>query len=203
MIRHVLALLLSAATLGGCAVNQTTAVRYYQAGEAALARGNLLHAREMFSRAFINTQLDHMGPEAEAQVLAKLGRVYGNLCQYEDAEKAFMQSIDASAKAFGASSTNSFPERLELAQLSYDIGQYEKSVAYFDQAFPYGIAVIEKNDAPSYVAIIKDYSDALARTGRPDRATEGMAKVKLLEGKVATQTVGKGGEYVRYPTSCK
>jgi len=128
-----------------------------------------------------------MGPEAEAQVLAKLGRVYGNLCQYEDAEKAFMQSIDASAKAFGASSINSFPVRLELAQFSYDIGQYEKSVAYFDQAFSYGIAVIEKYDAPSYVAITKDYSDALVRTGRPVRATEAMSKVKLLEGKAAAQ----------------
>jgi tetratricopeptide (TPR) repeat protein len=204
MIKHLLATLLVAALLSGCAapVNRHTATNYYQAGETALAQGNLAHARQMFSRALINARLGNMGPEAEGQVLAKLGRVFGNLCQYDEAEKAFSDAISVYSAAFGEKSPRFFPTRMELAQFSYDIGRYEKAVGYFDQAFPFGIAVIEKADPPGYVAIMKDYADALSRTGKADLAKQALSKAAAVEGKESGAKLTKGSEYVRYPSKC-
>src|SRR4051812_45172769 len=109
-MRH-LGIIIGLWLLTGCAnpINQRTAENYYSAGEQALARGDLPHAREMFSRALINAQLGHMGDAAEAQVLSKLGRVYGNLCEHDSAEKAFLEARDRYVKVYAGNPNLTFP----------------------------------------------------------------------------------------------
>ena len=188
----------------GCAINQHTANNYYVAGETALQQGNLLHAREMFSRALINARLGHVGPEGEGQVLYKLGRVYGNMCLPDDAEKAFTESITQYTKAYGENSTRLFPLKLELAQHAYDVGRYEKAVTYFDQALPLGETLYEQNDAAGYAAILKDYGDALSKTGKTEQSKATLAKVSAIESKVGASSVASAAQkYTRYPTLCK
>ncbi|NOT66322.1 MAG: tetratricopeptide repeat protein [Methylotenera sp.] len=199
-------LLVFALLISGCAnpINQRTANNYFIEGESAMQQGNLPHAREMFSRALINARIGHLGPEAEGQVLAKLGRVYGNMCQPDDAEKAFSESISQYSKAYGENSTRLFPLKLELAQHAYDVGRYEKAVTYFDQAFPFGAEMFEQADPAGYSAVMKDYADALSKTGKAEQAKAVLAKASTSESKVGSAKVSKNSaEYVRYPTQCK
>jgi tetratricopeptide (TPR) repeat protein len=204
-LRTIITLILLATALPGCAspINRQTATRYFQAGTTAMEQGNLPHAREMFSRALINARLGDMGADAEGQILKKLGQVTGNMCLQDDAEKAFTEAIAAYSRAYGESSKATFPIRLELAQFSYDVGRYEKAVVYFEQAFPFGIAILEKVDPVGYVAVMKDYADALSKTGKADQAKQTLQKVAEVDGKETTAKVAKGSEYVRYPSICR
>ena len=204
MIKQLATPLLITALLAGCAapINRHTAGNYYQAGETAMAQGDLPHARQMFSRALINARLGDMGPESEGQVLGKLGRVLGNMCQYDDAEKAFSDSIRAYASAYGEQSPRTLPSRIEIAQFSYDIGRYEKAVAYFDQAFPLGISILEENDPVGFAAIMTDYADALTKIGKAASAKQALSKVAEAQNKVSSVVLTKAKDYVRYPSKC-
>jgi len=194
-----------ATTLIGCAapINRHTATNYYQAGETAMTQGNLAHAREMFTRALINARLGNMGPEAEGQVLAKLGRVNGKHVPVRRRREGVYGGHICLLKGLRRIVGAHLPSAHELAQFSYDIGRYEKAVAYFDQAFPMGISVIEKADPAGYVAIMTDYADALSKTGQQQKSKEALAKAAALEGKEGTAKITKGAEYVRYPSSCR
>jgi tetratricopeptide (TPR) repeat protein len=161
------------------------------------------HAREMFSRALINAELGHMGDAAEAQVLSKLGRVYGNLCEYDSAEKALLGARDRYVKVHTGNPNLTFPIRAELAQFSYDVGRYAQAAQYFDEAFSVLDGRFKEIDPAAYVAFRKDYADTLSRVGKSDNAREVLAEAAALEGKSGTARVGKGADYVRYPTQCK
>ena len=185
--------------IAGCVnpVNQKTATNYYKAGEEALAQGNLPHAKEMFGRALVNARLGNMGPEAEASLLMKLGKINGNMCEYESAEKDFIDAILLYSKAYGEKSLGTFPSRIELAQFAYDIGWYEKSVTYYERALEIGGEKAKEANPTAFYEIIRDYSDALATTGKVQKAKE---YKKLLE---VNSTEKNSSDYVRYPKECK
>ena len=187
--------------VGACAapINRQTAQNYFEAGEVALARGNLPHAEEMFSRALVNVRLGNMGPKTEGRVLMKLGRVYGNECKYDQAEEAFLLAIEAYEKA----QISVFPARLELGQFSYDVGRFEAAVGYFEQAFPTGLQVLEAIDPPGYIAVLTDYADALSRTGKTEKAAQAVEKAETAKGKASAVELTQVSEYVRYPKECK
>ncbi len=191
--------------LAGCAnpVNQHTAENYYRAGEVAASRGDLLQAREMYSRALINARLGHMGPVAEAQALIKLGQVQGNLCDYDAAEKSLLEARDLLAKGAPGSPMMSMPARIELAQLSYDTGRYEKAVSYFSEAYSAAGAQFKEKDPATYVAVSRDYADALSRVGRTDQSKQLTAEIASIDAGSGQGKLGKAADYVRYPTSCK
>jgi tetratricopeptide (TPR) repeat protein len=191
--------------LAGCAnpINQHTATNYYQSGEAALANHDYLTAKESFRRALINARLGHMGPEAEGQVLMKLDRVLGNLCEHDQAEEAFSEAVKAYDKAYGDHSPRTFVARGELAQHSYDIGHYANAVRYFRDALPLGEEMLEAKDPVGYSYVLDDYADALARVGDTTDSSRIAAKATALRAKVSSTTAVKGNDYTRYPRECK
>lgn len=197
--------ILTIITLAACAnpINQHTAKNYYQAGQTALSKGDLITAKESFRRALINVRLGHMGPEAEGQALMKLGRVLGNLCEHDQADEAFSEAVKAYDMAYGDHSPRTFSARLELAQLSYDIGRYSNSVRYFQDALPTGEQLIETADPAGYSFILDDYADALARIGRTADSEQTKYQALTLRHKVSSTVAVKGSDYVRYPKECK
>lgn len=201
-MRHIT---LVAILLAGCAnpISQHTAENYYAAGEQALARGDLPQAREMYSRALINARLGHMGDCAESRVLSKLGRVYGNLCDYAAEEQAFLEARNLDVRTYANNPNLTVPTRIELAQLSYDIGQCEKATQYFDEAFAVMDHRFKEKDPATYAAIRKDYADALQRADQLDKSREVLAELVELEGKSSAAKAGRSDDYVRYPTQCK
>jgi tetratricopeptide (TPR) repeat protein len=191
--------------VAGCAnpVNRRTAENYYQAGEFATSRGDLVQAREMFSRALINARLGGMGPVGEAQALMKLGQVQGNLCDYASAEKSLLEARDLLAKNLPSSPMPSLPARIELGQLFYDIGQYEKAAGYFADAFAVGGSSLRDRDPATYAAVGKDYADALSRIGQTEQSKQLAGELSSIDAGSGQGKLGKTDEYVRYPKSCK
>jgi len=186
--------------LSGCAnpINQRTATNYFQQGDSALAQGDLSHAKEMFSRALVNVRLGHMGAEAEAQVHMKLGRTQGNMCEYEEAEKHFIEAVSLNEKVHGNESPLTFSSKLELGQFSYDIGWYKKSVEYFEQAFEVGGDKLKESSPRTYYEVLKDYGDSLSKSGSTEKSSS--INKELKEN---SRYLSQESSYVRYPTECK
>ena len=198
---------ITAALLVGCAnpINERTAQNYWAAGEEALRSGNLPLARENFRRTLINVQVGNLGPVYEAQAAAKLARVEGNLCEYEEADKTFQYALSSKMKAVGENSPATFPLRIELAQLSFDTGHFNKSIEYFERAFAVGGSTLESKDPADYAAMLDDYATALASTGKPAEAELARARSSALRksaGAMPSNSKGKS-DYVPYPKSCK
>jgi len=196
------AIVVLTALLFGCAnpINQRTAADYYQAGEAALAKGDIPHAKEMFTRALINARLGHMGDRTEARILSKLGRVYGNLCDHANAENALLEARDLNIKVFEKNPVLTFPSRIELAQFSYDIGNYDKAVRYYEEAIEVaGVKRIKEFDAATYYEVMKDYADALSKVGKTDQAKLVLSEVKASD---SSYSGSANSGYIRYSKTC-
>jgi len=204
-MKTILAIITVFAALSGCAnpINQHTAKNYYHSGETALANHDFMAAKELFRRALINTRLGHIGPEAEGQVLMKLGKVFGNLCEHDSAEEAFSEAVKAYDKAYGDHSPRTFVARGELAQHSYDIGHYSHAVRYFQDALPLGEELLEAKDPVGFSYVLDDYAHALARVGNTTESSRIAAKATVLRAKVSSTKAVKGNDYTRYPRECK
>ncbi len=190
--------------LSGCnTLNQKTATNYYEAGEQSLAQGNLPHAKEMFSRALVNARLGDMGPEAEAKLLLKLGRVHANLCEHDIAEERFIESVAVYRGLHGEGSPRVFPAAVELAQFSYDIGRYENAVGYYENAISMGRTLLEKHDPKTFAYILTDYSDALKKVGDLVQSTEVAKEAEGIRGSSVITNLSGADSYVRYPATCK
>jgi len=205
-MKVLLSLAFIAALLVGCAnpINEHTAQRYYAAGEEALRNGNLGAARENFRRALINVQVGNLGPAYESQAAAKLARVEGNLCEYDEADRTFQYALNAKIKITGENSPATFPLRIELAQLAFDTDHFEKAVAYFESAFAIGGATLEAHDPQDYAAMLDDYATALASTNNASQAEVVRNRANALRKNASGPTSGKGkADYTPYPKKCK
>ena len=207
-MRLLTLMLFGSSVLAGCAnpINEVTAKRYYAAGESALQQGDLRTARENFRRAFINTQIGNLGPEYESQAAAKLARVEGNLCEYDEADKTFQYALSAQEKIPGVKPFATFPTRLELAQLSFDTDHFDRAAIYYEKAFEVGGATLESRMPAGYADLLDDYAVALTAIGRAADAEAARIRATSMRQRATGSTpnaVKSRADYVPYPKSCK
>lgn len=199
-------LLFASALVTACAnpINQHTSYKYQQAGDAAVAQGDLHTARIRYGRALANAQLGRLGPVEQADILMKLGQINGNLCQHDVAEKNFNDATSLYAKAYGETSSLTFRARLELAQFTYDIGRYERAVPYFEKALPIGGELLENGNPKTYAEILDSYAEALKHIGRIDDSVLIQKRAKAVRAKIPTSPrLSSTDDYVPYPKTCK
>jgi len=194
--------------LAACAnpINQRTAQTYYAVGERALTAGDLPLAKQSFSRALINARIGNLGPAAESQAAMKLGQVLGNLCEYEEAGRAFLDAFKADEVAYGSGSWQSFPAYVAIAQLDFDIGRYKQAATYYERAFAVGGTRLERADPISYSRLLDDYAVALGQSGSPALAAAAKSKANGLRATAKGPGPGivqSSVDYVPYPKSCK
>ena len=203
-MRNIFLILNIVLFISACAnpINERTAINYFQAGEEAMVNGQLQHAKEMFSRALINARLGHMGDEAEGQVLKKLGQVHGNLCEYSEAEQAFIDAVIKYESAYGKESPQTFPIRAELAQFCFDVGLYSKAVTYYKSALSVGESKLKEIDPKTYSIIMHDYSVALEQSGNLSKSKQVLAIANEYKKITSTASVRGVEDYVPYPKSC-
>ena len=178
--------------------DQRTATEYYQAGELAFAQRDYSRAEEMFLRALEKARDQSMGLEMEAQVQMKLGKTQGELCEYDSAEQNFLAALALYSNLYGANSIYTFAPKLEIGQFSYDIGRYNKAVAYFEQAFAVGGEELKGANQKVYYEVLKDYGDALLKIGNPQKAREVFKEVAMH-----AHFLPQESSYVRYPRKCE
>jgi tetratricopeptide (TPR) repeat protein len=199
------AALFSSLAIAANPINRETFARYYKQAEAALAAGDLQTAEIAYSRALLNARLaGDMPPAAEAGLAQKLARVQGNLCKHDEAERMFLEAIGVAERAFGVDSLRIFPLRVELAQLTYDIGAYPKAVAYFDRALSVGGRVLREKDPAGLTLLLEDYAVALDKSGRAEDAARVAEDARSLRDKGGAATAVRSKEqYIPYPKVCK
>lgn len=184
----------------GCAhsINQLNAEKYYNLGEQAVAQGDLLHAKKMYTRALINARYGRMEPNAQSQIYMKLGRVHGNLCEHKEAEKYFQNIIEQYKTDDEKKSKYIFMATMELGQFNYDIRNYKKAVIYFEKALKIDGDKLKKNYPTVYYEILTDYSHSLEQTDEKNK----VKKINIiLENN--SQFLKEKSEYERYPVECK
>jgi len=194
-------IILIAIFISGCVnpINERNAQFYFKAGNDAIAHGDLIHAKKMFLRALVNANVGGMKPEAKYHLYMKLGRISGNLCEHEEAEKYFLEILKLyKEKDTKTSKKVIFITTLELGQFNYDIGSYKKSTEYFEQALNLDGNGLKNNSPSSYYEVLTDYSDALVKTGMNKKAKNIKEEIKNNK-----QHLTKESAYERYPKECK
>ena len=195
----------AAFVLASCAtpvnVNLRTAIDYSAAGDRAMASGDLVLAKQNYERALASTQMGRVGPAAQAAVAGKLGRVLGNLCEHDQAEKTFLLAVNAEDAAYGTRSVAALNARVELAQHSFDIERYADAAAYYEHAFATAGTFLENRDPQGTALLLQDYATALRKSGKGDAADAAATKAASLATRTGIGPVVRR-DYIRYPKTC-
>lgn len=165
-----LGLLFCLMSLSACVnpVNIRTAENYYEAGTRGEQRGNLKGAKESYTRALINARLGGMGPGAESNIEYRLGVVSGNLCEHDEAEKYFLDSI-TSVKKYSKDERDIFLPYYELAQMHNDIGKHDKAVKYYAEVLKIAEKLFKEKDPISLAYIYDDYAASYKGIGNLEK----------------------------------
>lgn len=182
----------------GCAINERTAHRYANAGDAASQRGDWTAAREHWRRAVINAKLAHMSDRALAVAHYEYGRASGVVCEWAEAELGLKEAYRLDAAAGGPA----YKAAYELGRLNYDRKQYRSAVEQFLQAkTEFDKLQAETKDPVGYADFLDEYAVALEQTGRAEQAqplrSKSLELRKTFSGKTAHT------EKTPYGTQCK
>lgn len=142
---------------------------YMEGCATAEEAGRLEVAAEACRRAWINTRIGNLGPQAESTALYNLGRVLRKSGKWEDAESSMKRSLDLEEGLSGPASTKTGRRLAELSMTFIVSRRTVDGTAYVERL----IAV-----APEYAgserrlvaAIFYGYADDLRRLGHADVA---------------------------------
>jgi len=186
------------ATLVGCVsnpINAKTAANYYDAGMAAEQNGDLILARQNYSRAYAHAQMGNLGPAPEAYAMYEWSRVTGYLGMFADAEKGFNDVLALIEKAGQKAEDLRPPALLELARLFHDTGEHSKAVPVYKKALAeLGRYNIEKDDPIGFTIVLDDYAQSLRSIGDVRRAEDITQRSQSIKDKnkgVAAKFVGR------------
>jgi hypothetical protein len=88
-------------------------------------------------------------------------------------------------------------------ELAYDTGRYDRAASYFEEAFANGGSRLKETDPAMYVAIARDYADALSKTGRAEQSKQLLSDISTVSVSSGSAKLGKADDYVPYPKTCK
>lgn len=192
MRARILLLLAPLFTLG-CAtdLNRINASKYYELGLRAEAAGDYRGAHEAFRRALINAGSANARPEYVSAVKYNLGRMTGYLCDYTQAESILLDSLQTEQRLRSSAPGNITKRLSELARLTYDMGKYPESAAYFERVLPEieRLGVVEK-DPVGFALFLEDYASALEKKGDASKAAEIAARAVELKAKHPGRAAG-------------
>ncbi|MFA6545192.1 MAG: hypothetical protein WCS99_12310 [Limisphaerales bacterium] len=157
----------------GCTspIHAKTRQRYYEAGEAEERSGDLALARQYYYRSFVNAQLGHLGPGAEAYSVYEWTRVSGYLGKREDAEGGFPRVLELIKQAKGQADQLKAPALCEFARYLHDTGQHERAVpVYRDALVALDTTGVEKLDPVGFAVFLAENAESLKRAGFPTDA---------------------------------
>lgn len=184
--------------LGGCAapINLRDAENYAQAGYAAQAKGDWPAARMFFSRALVNADLAD-SRQGRAQISYEYGRVLGVMCDYDEAEKNLLRSLEFGEKE-GAAPMLSL---LELGLLNEARGRALPAEHYYAELIP----VMEREGAEKRFPLgaadtFDHHGNVLETLGRHGEADAEHAKAKKI--RAAHPEAQPFGHMTPYGTQC-
>jgi len=172
---------LSCALLVACAnpLNRVTMESYMEGCASAEQARRLDVAAEACRRAWINTRIGNLGPEAESTTLYNWGRVLRKDEKLVDAEQALKRSLELEEKLSGPTSAKTGRRLAELSMTLIMQRRAADGIPYLER-----LMVI----APEYVgeerrlvaAIFYGYADELRRLGSAEAAEKFETVAKSL-----------------------
>lgn len=179
------------------------AYQSYTEAERAFAAANLPAAKTGYAKALelARASGDYPGG-SEAYLLRKYGRVLGNLCERQAAEKAMIDALRAIEKEFPGDIRRIPPFQIELAQFTFDTGQYAKAITYYEAAFDSAGPVLREKAPEDFALLMRDYAIALKAVGREDDARVANMRATSLSEK-GKGNYPEGAGYIPYPKTCK
>ncbi|MDR1969652.1 MAG: hypothetical protein LBQ32_13345 [Burkholderiaceae bacterium] len=184
--------------LSSCAINERTAHRYANAGEAASQRGDWTAAREHWRRAVINAKLAHMNNRALAVAHYEYGRASGVVCEWTEAEFGLKEAYRLDAAGGGPA----YMAAYELGRMYYDRKQYGNAADQFARVkVDFDRLQADTKDPVGYADFLDEYAIALEQTGKAREAQPLRARSselrKVFSGRAART------EKTPYGTQCK
>lgn len=192
------AALVACAVLSGCAINESTAHRYANAGVSASQRGDWAVARENWRRAVINARLAHMNDRAMAVGHYEYGRASGVVCEWAEAEFALKEAYRLDTASGGPS----YMAAYELGRMHFDRKQYAEAVEQYSLVkAEFERLQVETKDPVGYADYLDEYAMALEQTGKADEAQPLRVRSDQLRKTFPGKTAHT--EKTPYGTQCK
>ncbi len=138
----------------------------------------------------------------EAIAMYGLGRSYGYLCEYDEAEKWFLKSIALRANIPDSKIAYLTQNYLELARLYKSGKKYRNANAQFERAIPILEDLeIQSKDPIGYANVLEDYVFTLQESGNHNQAT----KIQSLIEKLRDKYPNRKADFIatQYPVNCK
>ena len=186
--------------LTGCAsINQPQQLNY---------EGNILFDSSDFKRAIkkYNSALVKAQSQGDKQYAAismyGLGRSYGFICNYNEAEKWLKNSITLREELQDSNVAYKTQNILELARLYKVLGRNSAANAEFEKAIPLLVSIdIEASDPIGYATVLEDYVFTLKQSGSIEKSDMVEAEIDRL----IANNPGMKATYVPnpYPTKCQ
>ena len=167
----------------------------------------LVNAREYLDKAdFITKKFSTtINQEKLVEILHYYALANENLCRWPDAESALIDGVNESKKLTG-SYPRELPSLIQLAQFYFDRGEYEKSLAVYDETRKSGEAFFIKNDPIGYALLLEDQSTALEKSNKSDLAKISKEKASKLRQEYSDKKpilLKEKGTYIPIPENCK
>ena len=154
--------------LAGCAnpVNRVTMEEYELACARAETDNRMLDAVQACNRAYLNTRIGNLGPEAESRALYNLGRVQKKALMLHEAEESLVQSLVIERRIVPSDPVRIGRRLAELATVLAARGRFREGVAYMDELAPI---------APRYEGSERRYVGTLFHAYAGQLRAEGLA----------------------------
>jgi tetratricopeptide (TPR) repeat protein len=147
--------------------------RFLDYGHEAEQAGNLKAARYDYGHAWGISQVGRLGAKDEARALYELGRVEGQLCDFDESKKHLLQALELEEQVEGPGGGWSLLRLFELARLHFAREQYAQAASYYDRAIPLARKIAAERDDPiGFANELETYATALERSGDAGRAAE-------------------------------
>jgi hypothetical protein len=159
--------------LTGCAnpINQVTMEEYAEKCRGAEQAKNFPVAVEAYRRAWINTRIGNLGPEAESMALYNLGRVQKNALMLSEAEMSLKRSLELELPLSGPMSAKVGRRVAELSTVLLGLRRTSEGVVYMVQLKL--VASQYQGAERRYVAgLFYVYADELRGAGSLEKADE-------------------------------
>lgn len=195
---RLVAAVVASAVLSGCAVNESTAHRYANAGAYSSQRGDWPAAQENWRRAVINARLAHMNDRAMAVGHYEYGRASGVVCEWAEAEFALNEAYRLDAASGGPA----YMAAYELGRMHFDRKQYAEAVKQYALVkAEFERLQVETKDPVGYADYLDEYAMALEQTGKANEAQP----LRVRSGELRKTFPGKTAhtEKTPYGTQCK
>lgn len=170
-------------TLSGCVsdIHRKEANIHYEAALQFEFKKDFLSARDQYGKALVAARLAGADQAAISMLTYNYGRMVGYNCNYDEAEKLLIESVQLE-KTLNSLDTKNLTKRWsELARLTFDQQKYTESANWFSQALPELERFdLPKDDPVGFAQYLEDYSKALEKSGNSSQASELRARAFKL-----------------------